>query len=59
MYIIIGKYEIGDVCMFDLKNEDIVIEINELINGIDKVKEEVDIYCDLMKQMFLAGSGRN
>jgi len=45
--------------MFDLKSENIVIEINELIRGVDKVKEEVDIYCDLMKQMFLAGSGKN
>jgi len=45
--------------MLNLKNEKIVIEINELINGIDRVKEEVDIYCDLMKQMFLAGSGKN
>jgi len=45
--------------MLNLKNENIVIEINELINGIDRVKEEVDIYCDLMKQMFLAGSGKN
>jgi hypothetical protein len=45
--------------MLDIKNESIVIEINELINGIDKVKEEVNIYCDLMKQVFLAGSGKN
>ena len=45
--------------MLDIKNEDIVIEINELINGIDRVKEEVDIYCNLMKQMFLSGSGKN
>ena len=45
--------------MFDIKNESIVIEINELINGIDKAKEEVNIYCDFVKQMFLASSGKN
>lgn len=45
--------------MFDLKNEEIVLEINELIRGIDKAKEEVDIYCDLVKQMFLSFSGKN
>lgn len=45
--------------MLDLENESIVIEIRDLVKGIDKAKEEVDIYCDLMKQMFLAGSGKN
>ncbi len=45
--------------MLDIQNEKIVIEIKELVNGIDKVKEEVDIYCDLVKQMFLTGSKMN
>ncbi|HNW25545.1 MAG TPA: hypothetical protein PKI94_02010 [Candidatus Gastranaerophilaceae bacterium] len=45
--------------MFDLENEAIIIEIRELVNGIDKVKEEVDVYCDLVKQMFLSKSGMN
>lgn len=45
--------------MYDLENELIVKEIRELVSGIDKAKEEVDIYCDLMRQMFLSGSGKN
>lgn len=45
--------------MIDLENEKIVVEIRELVNGIDKVKEEVDLYCDLVKQMFLSASGKN
>ena len=45
--------------MIDLENEKIILEIRELVNGVDKVKEEVNIYCDLMKQMFLSTSGNN
>ena len=45
--------------MIDLENEDIVKEIKTLVKSIDEAKEEVDIYCDLMKQMFLKGSGKN
>jgi len=45
--------------MFDLENETIVLEIRDLVNSVDKVKEEVNIYCDLMKQMFLSTSGKN
>lgn len=43
----------------DLKNEKIVLEIKELITGIDSVKNEINIYCDLMKQMFLSESSNN
>lgn len=43
----------------DLKNEKIVLEIKELVAGINSVKDEVDIYCDLMKQILLAGSIQN
>lgn len=43
----------------DLKNEKVVLEIKELIAGIDSVKNEISIYCDLMKQMFLSGSNEN
>lgn len=42
-----------------LEQEPIVIEIKELINGIDKAKEEMNIYCDLVKQLFLSGSNKN
>lgn len=43
----------------DLQDEDIVQEIKELIAGIDSVKNEVNLYCDLVKQIFLSGSNRN
>lgn len=45
--------------MIDLENESIVLEIRELVNGIDKIKGEIDIYGELVKQLFLSGSGRN
>lgn len=45
--------------MYDLKNEPIVLEIQDLINGVEKAKEEINLYCDLMKQIFLAGSQKN
>jgi len=45
--------------MIDLDNEQIVIEVRELVNNIESVKEEVDVYCSLIRQMFLAGSGKN
>lgn len=45
--------------MTDLENEQIVFEIRGLVNRIDNVKEEINIYCDLMKQIFLAGSAQN
>lgn len=43
----------------DLKDEKIVFEIRELVKGIDLAKEEINIYCDLMKQMFLSCSIEN
>lgn len=43
----------------DLSNEKIVLEIRELVNEIDSVKDEINIYCTLMKQIFLSGSNEN
>jgi hypothetical protein len=43
----------------DLKNEKIVLEIRELVSTIDLVKDEINVYCDLMKQMFLSSSIEN
>lgn len=43
----------------DIEKESIVVEIRDLINGIDSAKEEVNIYCDLVKQLFLSNSNRN
>lgn len=48
------------MCMLDnLENDEIVIEIKKLINNINDVKDEMNIYCDLMKHMFLSGSSQN
>lgn len=43
----------------DLNSEKIVVEIRELVSCIDSVKDEVNVYCDLVKQMFLASSCSN
>lgn len=43
----------------DLNDTEIILEIRELIAGIDSAKNEVNVYCDLMKQMFLSGSREN
>lgn len=43
----------------DLKNEKIANEIKDLLNEVDKVQEEISVYCDLMKQTFLSSSGKN
>lgn len=40
-------------------DEKIVLEIRELVAGIESVKDEINVYCDLMKQIFLSGSGEN
>ena len=45
--------------MIDLKNEKIVVEVQDLVRGINSVKNEVDIYCELVKQMILSSSGNN
>lgn len=43
----------------DIEKESIVVEIRGLINGIENAKEEVNVYCDLMKQIFLSNSNKN
>lgn len=45
--------------MINLENEKIVREIKDLIDTIDYAKAEIDIYCDLMKQIFLSASSEN
>lgn len=45
--------------MIDLENEKIVFEVRSLIKGMNKVKNEVDVYCELMKQIFLSESLEN
>ncbi|MFA7657856.1 MAG: hypothetical protein WCY19_00310 [Candidatus Gastranaerophilaceae bacterium] len=43
----------------NLENEKIILEIKDLIKGIDTVKEEINVYCDLIKQLFLSESSNN
>lgn len=43
----------------DINEEKIVLEIRDLVNDIDNVKENIESYCEFMKNMFLSGSGRN
>ncbi len=43
----------------NLSDEKIVLEIRDMINEIDSVKENIDEYCRFLKDMFLSGSGRN
>jgi len=43
----------------DLNKEKIILEVRELVSNIDSVKDEFNIYCDLMKQMFLSSSNQN
>ena len=34
-------------------------EINELVDNIEKIQNEIDVYCELMKKMFLNTSNLN
>lgn len=43
----------------DLNSEKIVLEIRELVSNIDTLKNEANVYCDLMRQMFLSSSNQN
>lgn len=43
----------------NLSSEKIVMEVRDLVSNIESFKEEVNVYCDLMKQMFLSGSSQN
>lgn len=39
--------------------EKITKEINSLVDDIEKIKGNVDVYCELMKKMFLSTSNLN
>lgn len=43
----------------DLDNEKIVLEIRELLNDADKAANEMNVYCEMMRQIFLSGSTIN
>lgn len=45
--------------MENLKEENLIAEISNLVENIESIKGEVDIYCCLIKQMFLSSSNSN
>lgn len=45
--------------IYDADDEGIVKEVRDLVKGIDNVKDTIDVYTELVKQMFLSGSSKN
>lgn len=41
------------------KDEKIDFEIKNLVDSFENFSKGVDIYCDLMKQIFLSSSSKN
>ena len=45
--------------IYDLDKEPTVLEIKDLIREIETATDEFDLYCELMKQIFLSSSQKN
>ena len=45
--------------LLNLKDEKVVNEIQDLVAEVNSIKEEIDIYCDMIKQIFLSTSNKN
>ena len=46
--------------MFENNNtEKLKQEINELVDNVEKIQDEIEVYCELMKKMFLSTSNLN
>lgn len=43
----------------DLKNEKIIVELKGLVEKADEFKNDLDCYCEFMRETFLATSGVN
>lgn len=43
----------------DLKKEEIIVEIVNLVEEIEKYQEDLDTYCEFMKGVILSTSGLN
>ena len=43
----------------DLKNEEIIVEIVNLVENIEAYKAEVDAYCEFMREVILNTQGLN
>ena len=44
--------------MYD-KNEQIIIEISTLVGQVENLQEDIDAYCEFMKNVILNTSGLN
>ncbi len=43
----------------NLKNQEIIVEIVNLVEEIEDYKEDLDAYCEFMKGVILSTSGLN
>lgn len=43
----------------DLKKEQIIVELKNLVDKVEEFKTDVDCYCEFMRETFLATSGLN
>ena len=41
------------------KEEQTIKDIQELIAGVEEFESTMNMYCELMKDLFLSGSGKN
>lgn len=41
------------------KEQQTIEEVKQLIQDVETAKENMTIYCELMKELFLSGSGKN
>lgn len=45
--------------LFDLGKERVISEIKDLVKTVENSKEDFDIYCELVREMFLNASCQN
>ena len=43
----------------ELKDERIIVEIKNLMSEINSYKDDIDMYCEFMRERFLDLSGEN
>ena len=43
----------------ELKNDGIIVDLQDLVDKADEFKSDMDSYCVFMKEMFLGTSGIN
>lgn len=50
---------IKDMCMIEMDKESLMSEVRGLCESIENAKSDLDIYCQLMVQLFLKESTNN